>query len=255
MVSDAYDVVIVGAGVVGPCLAYALATETSKKRTTPLRIALLERSFSKPERISGELLLPAGIASLEKIGLTSCLDKIHTHPCPGLQFIRGEQVIIVPFPGRKEGQFIDNGSFVMALRDRVRELPNVVMIETTVTELIEDQHTRRVTGVRASRAGGEPDSYFADLVVIADGPHSKFRTSILKRLTHTSAPQGYYAGLIVKNVIFPPPGYVAYEVMKGARCAITYELPDNQYRIMVELRTPPADIKVCNPAWLCDRSH
>jgi len=255
MLSDPYDIVIVGAGIAGPCLAYALATKTSNKRTTPLRIALLERSFSKPERIVGEVFLPVGIASLEKIGLTSCLDKIDTVPCPGLQFVRGEQVIMTPFPGRKEGQLIDNGSFVMALRDRVRELPNVVMIEATVTELIEDQQTRRVTGVRASRAGGEPDSYFADLVVIADGPHSKFRTSILKRLTHTSAPQGYYAAFVVKNVMLPPAGYITYAVLKGARCTVTYELPNNQYRIQVELRTPPADIKVCNPAWLHDRSH
>lgn len=255
MSSNPYDILIVGAGVAGSALAYALAMGTSKKHIAPLRIALLERSLSKPDRIVAELLQPGGVAALEKLGIESCLDEIGALPSSGYNLVRGEQVMCASFPGGKEGRTFDHGSFVMALRDRVRGVPNVVMIEATVTELIEDQGARRVIGVRASQAGGQLESHFADLVVLSDGSHSKFRTALLG-LSCEPTPQGYFAGFIVKDLELPQSKYATCAALKGTRPVIIYGLPDNKYRVLVGLKNPPpADVKVCNLAWLRDHPH
>ena len=62
MTSNAsYHVVIVGAGIAGSALAHALSAAASTSRTTPLRVALLERSLAEPDRIVGELLQSGGV--------------------------------------------------------------------------------------------------------------------------------------------------------------------------------------------------
>ncbi|KAF8143961.1 hypothetical protein K438DRAFT_1993299 [Mycena galopus ATCC 62051] len=68
-----YDVLIVGSGVAGSALAHALATGPPK--TTPLRIAVLERSLEEP-RIVGELLQPGGINALRSLGLEDVVEGI-----------------------------------------------------------------------------------------------------------------------------------------------------------------------------------
>ncbi|OJA19700.1 hypothetical protein AZE42_08385 [Rhizopogon vesiculosus] len=244
MPSDHYDVLIVGAGVAGPSLAHALATKTIKKRTTPLRIALLERSLSKPDRIVAELLQPGGVESLEKLGIESCLDKIGSVPSLGFNVLRGDQAICAPFPPGTQGRSFDHGAFVMALRDCAREAPNVDVIEATVTGLIEDQRSQRVVGVSASQAGGQAESYHADLVILADGSLSKFRTTLLGNSSFEATPQGYFAGLIIKGLTLPKARYATTVVLENAGPIILFELPNNEYRMMVELKNPPpADLK------------
>lgn len=57
-----YDLIIVGAGIVGCAAARAFGTDGR-------RILLLERDLSEPDRIVGELLQPGGIESLKLLGL------------------------------------------------------------------------------------------------------------------------------------------------------------------------------------------
>lgn len=59
-----YEVVIVGAGIVGSVMATVLGRAGR-------RVLLLEKSLSEPDRIVGELLQPAGRARLEMMGLGS----------------------------------------------------------------------------------------------------------------------------------------------------------------------------------------
>ncbi|KAG2040518.1 hypothetical protein BDR03DRAFT_128934, partial [Suillus americanus] len=155
---SSYDLLIVGAGVAGPALAYALSTKTCNKRDAPLRIALLERSLSKPDRIVAELLQPGGVTALKKLGLESCLGELGSVPLLGYHVMRGENDICTSFPEGHVAQAFDNGAFIMALRDRARQVPNIDVIETTVTSLIENKDAHRVIGVLASKAGGQPES-------------------------------------------------------------------------------------------------
>ncbi|KAG2031883.1 squalene epoxidase-like protein [Suillus americanus] len=243
MLSSSYDVLIVGAGVAGPALAYALATKTYAKRSAPLRIALLERSLSKPDRMVAELLQPGGVTSLKKLGLESCLGDFCSTSLSGFYVMRGERAIRSSFPEGYEGRAFEHGEFIMALRDRARRAPHVDMIETTVTGLIENEDTHRVIGVRTFKADGQSESYLADLVVLADGSLSKFRTAVLGNMPYEPSQKGYLAGLIVKDLKLPMPKYATMIVLKGTGPVVLYELPNNEYRMLLELKAAPPDLK------------
>jgi NADPH-dependent 2,4-dienoyl-CoA reductase/sulfur reductase-like enzyme len=57
-----YDIIIVGAGILGCAAAKAFGTDGRK-------VLLLERDLSEPDRIVGELLQPGGIDALKSLGL------------------------------------------------------------------------------------------------------------------------------------------------------------------------------------------
>ncbi|KAG1809636.1 squalene epoxidase-domain-containing protein [Suillus subaureus] len=243
---SSYDVLIVGAGIAGPALAYGLATKTYNKRNAPLRIALLERSLSKPDRIVAEMLQPGGVTALKTLGLESCLGELGSVSLSllGYHVLRGEQGICALFPEGHVAKAFDHGAFIMALRDRARQAPNIDVIETTVTGLIEDKDTHRVIGVLAPKAGGQPGSYFAVLIVLADGSLSKFRTAVLGDMPYEPLQKSYLAGLIVKDLKLPTPKYATMAVLKGAGPVILFELPNNEYRMLVELKQQqPPDLK------------
>jgi squalene monooxygenase len=66
---EEYDIIIVGAGIVGCAAAKAFASDGRK-------VLLLERDLSEPDRIVGELLQPGGINALKALGLEG------TYICP-----------------------------------------------------------------------------------------------------------------------------------------------------------------------------
>lgn len=88
-----YDVVIVGAGIVGPTLAVALAKQHR-------RVALIERDLREPNRIVGELMQPSGIHSLEKLGLAHCVEGIDAITEIGYQVFYGSNSVNLPYPDR-----------------------------------------------------------------------------------------------------------------------------------------------------------
>lgn len=64
-------IIIIGAGVAGASLAHSLAPK--------FKVSLIERDYSEPDRIVGELLQPGGINALAELGLSGMLfiDCIH----------------------------------------------------------------------------------------------------------------------------------------------------------------------------------
>jgi|TARA_B110000971_G_scaffold218795_1_gene258359 squalene monooxygenase len=110
-----WDVIIVGAGVAGASLAYALGKEGRK-------VLLLERDLSEPVRIVGELLQPGGYLKLKELGLAHCVDEIDAQKVFGYAMYKddGEAVIKYPLSGQGEdvaGRSFHNGRFVMRLRE------------------------------------------------------------------------------------------------------------------------------------------
>lgn len=59
---DGPEVVIIGAGVVGSVMAHSLAKDGRK-------VTVIERDWSEPDRIVGELLQPGGLETLQNLGL------------------------------------------------------------------------------------------------------------------------------------------------------------------------------------------
>ncbi|KAI0247892.1 hypothetical protein BJV78DRAFT_861428, partial [Lactifluus subvellereus] len=83
---------------------HALSIVASTSRATPLRIALLERSLSEPDRIVGELLQPGGVAALRSLGIAAALDGIDAIPVHGYAVLDAGQIVHIPYPSRAEGR-------------------------------------------------------------------------------------------------------------------------------------------------------
>ncbi|KAF8886320.1 SE-domain-containing protein [Infundibulicybe gibba] len=188
--SNHYDVVIVGAGIAGSAMAHALSTLPPE-----------------PDRIVGELLQPGGVAALKQLGLRACLD--------GIDAITVKGYCVVETAIR-----FHHGRFVMTLREAARRA-GADMIEATVSDLIECEKTGKVKGVQATRKAADSDaeqakeSYFADLVIIADGCFSNFRSSVMGKSACKSTTKSHFIGAILEDATLPIPEHGTVALTKG----------------------------------------
>jgi squalene monooxygenase len=246
--SSSYDVVIVGAGIAGSALAHALSNAASTSRATPLHIALLERSLAEPDRIVGELLQPGGVAALRSLGLGACLDGIDAIPVHGYAVLDAEQTVHIPYPSYAEGRSFHHGRFVQNLRAHARAAPGVDLLEATVTDLIECPFTRRVLGVSARRTGEHhKESFFADLVIVADGCFSNFRSAVMDgcTLSKRSVVRGNFIGAVLEDVTLPMPQHGTVALVKGHGPVLIYQIGEHDTRILIDVKNPlPSDLKV-----------
>ena len=91
MEGDAYDVVVVGAGVAGSALAFALGSDGR-------RVACIERDLSEPNRIVGELLQPGGFLRLKQLGLEQAVEGIDSQRISGYAIFMQESPAVVEYP-------------------------------------------------------------------------------------------------------------------------------------------------------------
>lgn len=250
MRTNRYDILIVGAGVAGSALAHALSTVTSKSRGSPVRVALLERSLSEPDRIVGELLQPAGVAALQKLGMEGALEEIDSIPEHGYCVAHSGRLVHIPYPDGRQGRSFHHGRFIMRLREYAKCASGVDVIEATVNELIECEHTKRVLGVRATRSSGgdgpkgEKEPFFADLVIIADGCFSNFRNAVMGKSARQSSARSYFIGAILKNAKLPIPQHGTVALVKGHGPVLLYQISEHDTRILIDVKHPlPSDLK------------
>ena len=245
---SSYDVVIVGAGIAGSAFAHALSAAALTSRAAPLRIALLERSLAEPDRIVGELLQPAGVAALRSLGLGACLDDIDAVPVHGYAVLDTSETVHIPYPCGAQGRSFHHGRFVQNLRAHAKAARAVDVIEATVTNLIECPLTRRVIGVRARREGAEQkESFFADLVVVADGCFSNFRGSVMEgsAISKRSVVRGNFVGAVLEDVSLPIPQHGTVALVKGHGPVLLYQISEHDTRILIDVKNPlPSDLKV-----------
>ena len=256
MTSNAsYHVVIVGAGIAGSALAHALSAAASTSRTTPLRVALLERSLAEPDRIVGELLQPGGVAALRSLGLSACLDGIDAIPVHGYAVLDAGETVHIPYPAPAEGRSFHHGRFVQNLRAHARAASGVDVIEATVTDLIECPLTHRVLGVQARRDGAKhKDSFYANLVVIADGCFSNFRSTVMGGSAKCKpVVRGNFVGAVLEDVTLPIPQHGTVALIKGHGPVLLYQIGQHDTRILIDVKNPlPSDLKVRSPIRVCD---
>lgn len=245
--NNAYDVLIVGAGVAGCAMARALSLHKSRS----IRIGVLERSLVEPNRIVGELLQPAGMMYLEKLGLSGCTEGIGAVRCTGYCVVdarEGKQVHI-PYPGNHEGRSFHHGRFIQKLRESARTSRGVELIEGTVNELIECEGSGRVIGLKATttRSGKTSETFLADLVLVADGFASNFRSKVLglEKGDHMSVTKSHFVGAVLKGARLPIPGCGTVALIPGTGPVLMYQIDDkeNETRILVDVREPqPKDM-------------
>ncbi|CAK7205176.1 Squalene epoxidase [Sporothrix eucalyptigena] len=215
------DVVVVGAGVLGCAIAFALANQGRS-------VVLLEHSMHEPDRIVGELMQPGGVASLKALGLAECIEGIDSVVCHGYHCIYDGQDTLIPYPpvdadgnvpmdaylpgsneekkrsnkrdqGKApEGRSFHHGRFIMQLRRKCLAHPNITVVETEVTGLIRGGPTPdEVLGVHTQttvRLDGSPISR-ADAAAAAK--KDKETDAAVPSCPTTKTPDCYFGQLTV----------------------------------------------------------
>lgn len=263
------DVVVVGAGVFGCAIAYALANQGRS-------VLLLERWMHEPDRIVGELLQPGGVESLKKLGLGHCLDGIDSVPCYGYHVIHQDDEVAIPYPhiddqGRvlvgaaaakaktsrdhkkmeprsrqPEGRCFHHGRFIMNLRKACLGHENITVVETEVTATVQGQNSTQVLGVEArttDKATGkkQADCFFGQLTIIADGYASKFRKQYIGR---TPIVRSKFYALELIDCPLPPQGF-GHVVIGEHFLALLYQIGTHETRALIDV---PENLPAASPA-------
>ncbi|KAL0725750.1 hypothetical protein Bca4012_040349 [Brassica carinata] len=221
------DVIIVGAGVGGSALAYALAKDGR-------RVHVIERDMSEPVRMMGEFMQPGGRLMLAKLGLQDCLEEIDAQKATCLSLYKDEKKAVVPFPVEDfpyepTGRTFHNGRFVQRLRQKASSLPNVRLEEGTVKSLIEEKGV--IKGVTYKNSSGEETTAFAPLTVVCDGCFSNLRRSLNN---NDAEVMSYQVGYISKNCQLEEPEYL-HLVMSKPSFTMLYQLSSTEVRCGLEL--------------------
>lgn len=222
------DIVIIGAGIAGCVLAFALGNQGRS-------VLLLEKSLKEPDRIVGEFLQPGGVIALERLGLRDCLEDIDAIPALGYDVIFHGQSVPIPYPGdanskQFEGRSFHHGRFISKLRAAATANPNVTVVETKVVSLIKSTTEEQILGVQ-SVTNGEKDFYFANLTFVADGYASTFRKEYLP---HTPAVKSKFWGLELIDAKLPSPEH-GNVILSDNPPVLLYQIGTRETRALVDI--------------------
>lgn len=178
-----FEVIVVGGGFTGMSAAAALSR-------TGARVQVFEAAQTTDPRFKGELIHPRGVRGLEELGLKASLFEKGGVKVFGFAVTPGprQRAAVLPY-GEEQGPGlgIDHHQMVLSMRSLVASRRNVtVATGQRITDLVRDG--ARITGVK----GPQGETHRADLVVIADGRHSKLRSLLgldpdVKLLSYTVA--------------------------------------------------------------------
>ncbi|KAK9469285.1 squalene epoxidase-domain-containing protein [Lipomyces arxii] len=228
-----YDVVIVGAGVVGSSLA---ATMGKQGRN----VLLIERDMAEPDRIVGELLQPGGVKALKKLGLLTCLDGIDAIPAVGYAVIYKQSKVVLPYAADSEnpeksmeGRSFHHGRFISKLREAAKSSSNITILEATVNEIITDRETGKVCAVRCSnKKTDESEVYSGSLIVVCDGTFSKFRKDFITKPVKVKS---HFVGLILKDTDLPSPNH-GHVILGDNPPILVYQIGTHETRMLVDVQ-------------------
>ncbi|CAE6117831.1 unnamed protein product [Arabidopsis arenosa] len=225
----AADVIIVGAGVGGSALAYALAKDGR-------RVHVIERDMREPERMMGEFMQPGGRLMLSKLGLEDCLNEIDAQKATGMAVYKDgkEAVASFPvdnnnFPYDPSARSFHNGRFVQRLRQKASSLPSVRLEEGTVKSLIEEKGM--IKGVTYKNKAGEETTALAPLTVVCDGCYSNLRRSLNDNNAEVLS---YQVGYISKNCRLDDPENL-HLIMSKISSIMLYQISSTDVRCGFEL--------------------
>ncbi|CAN8252162.1 unnamed protein product [Cochlearia groenlandica] len=223
------DVIIVGAGVGGSALAYALAKDGRK-------VHVIERDMREPDRIMGEIMQPGGRLFLSKLGLQDCLEEIDEQKVTGLSIYKDGKETNLPFPVENNNfpyepsaRCFHNGRFVQRLRQKASSLPNVRLEEGTVKSLIEEKGV--IKGVTYKTNAGEETHALAPLTVVCDGCYSNLRRSLIDNNAEVLS---FGVGYISENCRLEEPETV-HLIMSKPSFTLLYQISDNEVRCVSEV--------------------
>lgn len=163
------QVVIVGAGPAGACLALTLAERG-------IGVTLVEAASSFRRQFRGQALMPSGLAALAALDLSAMVETVPHEPLDAWEFwIEGQRLFRVVEPMEADGPpctLVSQPEFLAAVVARAQACPGFRFLPgTTVQGLLRDGE--RITGVQLGSQASE--GIAADLVIAADGRSSRLR--------------------------------------------------------------------------------
>ncbi|KAI2776098.1 SE-domain-containing protein [Daldinia loculata] len=262
------EVVIVGAGVFGCAVAYALAEQGRS-------VILLERWLKEPNRIVGELMQPGGVNSLRKLGLGHTIDDIDGQPCHGFNVFFYGKDVRMPYPQiqgllgqggdektngngngnakvksdeppRPQGRSFHHGRFISQLRKACLSHPNISVFETEAIGTVKGDHNPEILGVEtrtvnATTGEKEPDCFFGQLTIIADGYASRFRKQYINE---TPIVRSKFYALELIDCQLPSPGF-GHVIIGAPSPVLIYQIGTHETRILVDV---PEKLPEASPA-------
>jgi len=266
-----YDVIVIGAGVVGPAIATALARQGRK-------VLIVERDWSKPDRIVGELLQPAGVKALKELGMVHAINNIEAQDCLGYYIKFYDKSVQIKYPlkadayktnpvkpvldcvsatndkmlsdstlsstewnndDRVRGVAFHHGDFLQNMRAIVKAESNVDWLEGTAVKILRDpEDPNTVIGVTIKQGDIKKD-YFAKITISCDGIYSKFR----KELSPTNVPSigSHFVGLHLKHAVLPAKHH-GHVILGKQAPVIVYQISPEETRILCAYRSvkPPS---------------
>jgi squalene monooxygenase len=255
------DVVVVGAGVFGCAMAHTLANQGRS-------VLLLERWMKEPDRIVGELLQPGGVFALRELGLGDCIEGIDGVPCYGYDVVFDGTEVVIPYPHlgsktkpqyqgpikakgaakadgygathdmprRPEGKSFHHGRFINQLRKACLRHPNITVVETEVVSTIKGEGSREILGVESRTINletgeKEPDFFFGNLTIVADGYASKFRKEYIGV---TPIVRSKFYALELIDCPLPHANYGHVVIGKGSPCLL-YQIGSHETRALIDV--------------------
>ena len=180
--------------------------------------------------------------------MEDCLEGIDAVPVRGYCVVKDGKNVHIPYPDRQEGRSFHHGKFIMALRKKALAAPGVESIEATVTSLITADGENRVHGVRAklkSNDSEREESFYAPLVLVADGCFSNFRAEVMGEAFEKPLTRSYFVGAILKDVKLPIDKCGTVALVKDAGPVLLYQIGEHDTRILIDVKAPlPSDLKV-----------
>lgn len=255
-----YDAIVIGAGVIGPCLAKCLAGQGRK-------VLIVEREWTKPNRIVGELMQPSGLLALKRLGMAKSINNIEAIHIDGYYISYYGDSITIPYPEKSvltklktnpvpgaietgdedkiatdstlnmteweksetvKGVALHHGDFLMNLRDLCLKEKNVTKLEGNVTRIV--QTGDRVTGIEVADKG----IYNASLVFSCDGIYSKFRKQLAEDYVPTIG--SYFIGMDLVDADLPQK-YHGHVILGEHAPVLIYQISPHHSRILCAYRS------------------
>ncbi|CEP62764.1 squalene monooxygenase LALA0_S06e03268g [Lachancea lanzarotensis] len=267
-----YDALVVGCGVIGPCVATGLARKGKK-------VLIVERDWSMPDRIVGELMQPGGVRALRTLGMVQSINGIEAMPVTGYTvFYNGEKVVI-PYPykadtgavekisglvrdgndkiangdqtisvqdfeldERERGVGFVHGRFLQNLREIVAQEPNITRLQGNVTEILKNKQNE-VIGAKVDIAGRGKVDFHAHVTFVCDGIFSRFRRELSPE--HVPKVGSSFVGMSLYHAKMPSPNHGHVILGTNHMPILVYQISPEETRILCAFNSPklPSNIK------------
>ena len=224
-----YDVAVIGAGPIGCAAAIAFAQRGAS-------VLLLEANPRAAERFAGELIHPAGVRILEKLGLGNIEAFAENDPPHGFVVHPddGSSRIVLQYPDGMTGITIEHSKLVHELRLKATAMPEIdYAAPGRLAKLVPipsyvDVETGAEIRIDATR------------IVAADGRRSGVRRML--GLPDGSVGMSFMGGIVLNDVALPLEGY-GHVIEGGLGPIMLYRIGTDRVRMCIDVPATAASLR------------